>query len=504
MEEETLRQQKIIEIRNEEDIQKQQLIAARKKEEEHQLFLAIQNAENEKKQAISKELSTYHVQALFTYDNNIDTFLFNASCFADIVKVLRGYYDKFTIHIRDVDDTDVEIIVFQTGLNNIYLANATLTKKLFKDESKDTLDDEISKYIYCLTSNLHINKTLEYYEHIFDNIGKFEHPVQYEGDVEAFFRNILIESDYSSLFEKGVDVHFNNGLLLIDYDLPSIDIFPNVKGYKYISTKNEISKTMLSDSFIAKCYEASLYKICIRSLYELFSLDNNSLLKVITFNGYVEAINRAKGRKERKCIMSIQSERDHILELNIREIDAKICFKNLKGVSAAKLIDITPITPILSLNKDDKRFINSYDVSVNDSTNLAAMNWEDFEHLVRIIFEKEFSSNGGEVKVTQSSRDGGVDAIAFDPDPIRGGKIIIQAKRYTNTVGVSAVRDLYGTVINEGANRGILITTSDYGHDSYEFAKDKPITLLNGGHLLGLLRKQGQSARINIEEAKNM
>ena len=82
------------------------------------------------------------------------------------------------------------------------------------------------------------------------------------------------------------------------------------------------------------------------------------------------------------------------------------------------------------------------------------MDWEDFEHLIRELFEKEFSVNGGEVKVTQASRDGGVDAVAFDPDPIRGGKIVIQAKRYTNTVGVSAVRDLYGTVLNEGATKG--------------------------------------------------
>lgn len=85
-----------------------------------------------------------------------------------------------------------------------------------------------------------------------------------------------------------------------------------------------------------------------------------------------------------------------------------------------------------------------------------------------------YRRNGSDVRVTQASRDGGVDAIIFDPDPLRGGKIAVQAKRYTNTVGVSAVRDLYGTVINEGANSGILITTSDYGHDSYEFAKDKP------------------------------
>lgn len=86
----------------------------------------------------------------------------------------------------------------------------------------------------------------------------------------------------------------------------------------------------------------------------------------------------------------------------------------------------------------------------------------------RVLFEEESESAGGEVKITQASRDGGVDAVAFDPDPIRGGKIVIQAKRYTNTVGVSAVRDLYAVVVHEGAIKGILVTASGFGSDSYE------------------------------------
>ena len=61
----------------------------------------------------------------------------------------------------------------------------------------------------------------------------------------------------------------------------------------------------------------------------------------------------------------------------------------------------------------DKRFIQPQNVMehLDDSANLAAMDWEDFEHLIRQVFEKEFSSEGGEVKITQASRDGGVDAI---------------------------------------------------------------------------------------------
>ncbi|MBK3786507.1 restriction endonuclease [Paraburkholderia aspalathi] len=79
--------------------------------------------------------------------------------------------------------------------------------------------------------------------------------------------------------------------------------------------------------------------------------------------------------------------------------------------------------------------------------------------------------------------------MAFDPRPIFGGKVIIQAKRYKNTVGVSAVRDLFGTMQNEGASKGILVTTSGYGKAAFEFANGKPIELLGGSNLLYLLEE---------------
>jgi restriction system protein len=165
-----------------------------------------------------------------------------------------------------------------------------------------------------------------------------------------------------------------------------------------------------------------------------------------------------------------------------------------------------PIKPILQLERDDPRFVAGQGVvdGIDARTNLAAMDWEDFEHLIREVFAKEFSSPGSEVKITRASSDGGVDAVVFDPDPLRGGKIVIQAKRYTNTVGVSAVRDLYGTLMNEGAGKGILVTTADFGPDAHAFAKDKPLVLLSGSHLLHLLNKHGHQARIDVQEARSL
>lgn len=103
---------------------------------------------------------------------------------------------------------------------------------------------------------------------------------------------------------------------------------------------------------------------------------------------------------------------------------------------------------------------------------------------------------GLEAKLTRASSDGGVDCVAFDHRPIFGGKVVIQAKRYRHTVGVSVVRDLYGTMQHEGANKGILVTTSGYGPDAFAFAKTKPVELIDGRNLLYLLEQHGVGARI--------
>ncbi len=152
----------------------------------------------------------------------------------------------------------------------------------------------------------------------------------------------------------------------------------------------------------------------------------------------------------------------------------------------------------------DTRFVTGQNVfdDMAEGMNLATMDWEKFEHLIRELFEKVFGGDDVEVRVTQASRDRGVDAMVLDPDPIKGGKIVIQAKRYSNTVDVSSVRDLYGTVMNEGANKGILVTTSTFGPDAYAFASNKPLTLVNGGELLAMMKQAGKNVRIDLEEAR--
>lgn len=384
-----------------------------------------------------------------------------------------------------IDNTNKEIRIKNQAIE---LGN----KKRNEDwlSRKQKFEDKQTKY------NQSVDEERQNYER-----GKKEYIEKYCNDYIGHYYPLTYES-----FDYVIEYVESTKIVIIEFQLPDLSDLPKVREYKLLASRNEIKTVNYTDKQVENNYDTVIYKIALGIPALLFNSDVLNFIDAVSFNGWVNAINKGTGNVENSCIVSIQIKKDIFKTLNYENIDPKTCFKNLKGVSASKLTSITPVQPVLAISHEDHRFVNPYSVveELDTSTNLAAMNWEDFENLIREVFDKEFKQNGGEVKITQASRDGGVDAVAFDPDPIRGGKIVIQAKRYTNTVGVSAVRDLYGTTMNEGATKGILVTTADYGPDAYEFAKGKPLTLLNGSNLLSLLEKHGYHAFINITEAKKI
>ncbi len=328
------------------------------------------------------------------------------------------------------------------------------------------------------------------------------------GAIEQYIDMVLSSSSYPDSFPQKFSVRYDSSaeLAVVELVLPRPEDLPSVKSVKYLQARDELVESYVAESAQKKLYDGAVYQIALRTIHELFEADLVQALKAVAFNGVVETVDPATGKDIRPCIVSVQASRAEFSDISLATADPKACFRKLKGVGSAQLHALSPIPPVIRFQTDDVRFVDGRNVidGVNEGSNLAAMAWEDFEHLIRDMFEREFASGGAEVRITQASRDGGVDAVIFDRDPIRGGKFLVQAKRYTNTVGVSAVRDLYGAMTNERASRGILVTTSDYGHDSYEFAKDKPITLLSGSNLLSMLHKHGVQARIDLAEAKLM
>lgn len=321
--------------------------------------------------------------------------------------------------------------------------------------------------------------------------------------IEKYVYLVMERSKYPEGLDKEYEVQYDplGNTIIVSFELPSKESIPSVVQHKYVATRKAIDVIYMKPKEFDSYYENVLFQICLRTIHEVFESVYIPDVKSVVFNGWVSGVDNKTGNDFRSCIMSCQASREEFEQFNLERVDPKECFKGLKGISAGPLAQLAPVRPVMDIRRDDSRFVESRNVldNVDSATNLATMDWEDFEHLVRELFAKVFSKDGAEVKVTQASRDGGVDAIAMDPDPIRGGKFVIQAKRYNNVVPVSAVRDLFGTVHAEGASKGILVTTSYFGNDSREFVKDKPITLIDGSNLVYMFQEYGHNVTIQLQ-----
>jgi restriction system protein len=319
--------------------------------------------------------------------------------------------------------------------------------------------------------------------------------------IVQYFSLVIDASSYPEPFPRHHRIAYvpESKQLVVELELPGVDVIPRVRQYKYVKARDEVDETGRPLSQTKSLYSQVVAQTSLRTVHEVFEADRLAQLDTVVFNGYVDTIDPATGKPARPHLISLRTTRDQFLTLDLGHVEPLACLKGLNASVSKTPTELVPVRPVLEFDMVDPRFVQESDVLgvLDQRPNLMDLSPTEFEGLIRDLFEKM----GLETKQTQSSRDGGVDCIAYDPRPIFGGKVVIQAKRYKNTVGVSAVRDLFGTMQNEGASKGILVTTSGYGKSSFQFAEGKPLELLSGTHLLYLLAEHaGVEARIEPPE----
>jgi restriction system protein len=113
----------------------------------------------------------------------------------------------------------------------------------------------------------------------------------------------------------------------------------------------------------------------------------------------------------------------------------------------------------------------------------------DFEGYVAY---RLFTRQGYAVENLPSVKDGGIDLIVTDR---AGRRAIVQCKRYRGTVGEATVRDLFGTMIHDGASMGFLVTTGNISAAARRWAEGKPLILIDGTRLVELANAEPAGSR---------
>jgi len=337
---------------------------------------------------------------------------------------------------------------------------------------------------------------------------------RYESERDlALSRAKIVHEEYVRRTKTGIENHFHLTLGMISLPLPPD--YPWVVFYEPTERTLQVNQRLplLSDIIVKRSdskrpiakrdaehfLRRILPAIVMSTAQQVASNDLNEDVATIVVNGWSRYFEKATGKLRDAYVATLKVSPAKIRDIDINKADPLAAFRGLGGIFVYSPDEVTPIDPEIRLDKEDRRFVEGREVlsGLTQGQNLGEMDWQDFEHLIRELLSKEYARDGAEVRITRASRDQGVDAVIFNPDPLRGGKYVVQAKRYNSVVELSAVRDLWGTVNSEGASRGILVTTSWFGRDAYEWISNKSITLIDGQNLLALLTKHGYRFTIN-------
>ncbi|MFB4285913.1 restriction endonuclease [Nonomuraea sp. MTCD27] len=296
------------------------------------------------------------------------------------------------------------------------------------------------------------------------------------GDSDAvaqFFTLVLDASPYPETFPHQTRVIYRPEAkeLVVEYELPSQDVIPTTRGYRYVQSRDEIDALPRPPKEIKDRYGNLIAQITLRTLHDVFSSVLASLVDTATFNGHASTKDRATGQPIRPCLISVTAAGDVFSTFVLTDLDPVHCLKQkLNALVSPHPYELEAVRPVVDFESllAQYKFVEGIDAvaGLDSRPDLLAMTPTEFEHLTRQLFE----AMGMKSWVTQPSRDDGVDAVAVNENPVFGGVCIIQAKRTKSAVGIEAVRALAGVMEDKHATKGILVTTSWVGKDSRDFA----------------------------------
>jgi Restriction endonuclease len=126
-----------------------------------------------------------------------------------------------------------------------------------------------------------------------------------------------------------------------------------------------------------------------------------------------------------------------------------------------------------------------------------------FEELVAELLCRD----GFEVNLTQATRDGGRDILAYQETIVGRHLFLVECKRRNaqKPVDVSVVRSLYGVVMQERATAGLVVTTSYFTDAALNFRSplEFQLTLRNYEDLVSWLRKHDKLGGRTGQKAPN-
>jgi len=303
--------------------------------------------------------------------------------------------------------------------------------------------------------------------------------------VAGYFGLVLSGSVYPADFPQHFRLVYLPLLseLVVEVTLPGVDVIPTVSELQHVMESDEVAVRPRDSAQVESLYSSVVAQVMLRTLYELLNADRYGWLDTVTLNGMTtQAVTGRPGRTV--CLVSVSTSRDQFAGLDLAGDDPRA---NLAELGAVVLYSGQRQEPIRDLSEVEGSQIIETDVLTDLDHRLDVEDLTDgqFEHLVHELLARM----GLQLKQMRPRQDGVVDCLVFDERPVLGGSVVVHAVRHARSLDVRTVQRLQRAVTDGGASKGILITTSGIDPRSHAYASGKPLELIDGAGILGLIAR---------------
>lgn len=341
-----------------------------------------------------------------------------------------------------------------------------------------------------------------------EEIDEFESRV-YAGD------RIAVSDYYERVFEQVKDKPpFPDGrsfayvpesrLLLIEWAIPSIDIVPREKEFRYNKSTDQVEVYKYKPvGEIRETYQNLLAQLGIRAAKTAFLADPNWLVETVVFNGMLTAGEYDEDEEndqiieveETVCLLSMRATRHHFARLDLKDLEPlEVARRRLSAEISLYPDELVGVTPLLPYELADPHLvIEPEGVNVYDAGR---------DELYEVVLDL-LDRMGFETELLRAS-DTELDFLASRQTSSRQELHVVHVRQVEQIANPADVRELHHAVRREKADAGTLLITGGFDPRSFEYANGKPLHLLDGYGLVALCAKYGIPAYIDRTSAESI
>jgi restriction system protein len=135
--------------------------------------------------------------------------------------------------------------------------------------------------------------------------------------------------------------------LVVEYELPTVDVVPKAKSYRYVKSRETVVQKARPASQVNALYASTIAQLTLLSLAAICKFDCEHKIDVVVFNGVVDTLDPRSGQPIRPCLITVRVTGDTFAEINLEQIDPSACLQHLSATVSQNPMELVSVRPLL-------------------------------------------------------------------------------------------------------------------------------------------------------------